>query len=293
MSVIRSTFNGRLAALQSGTARNASRLASAQQVATTGLKVERPSDDPARSSRLYAIEEQRADQTVWRDNAEWAEGLLVAADEALSDIVGVLGQARVLAVQLSNESYNAADRTGAVVSAQRMLEQALAAANTSFAGRSIFAGEAWDGPAYDAAGNYLGDAGAPEIPVGEGISVRSGFDGSDLLQGGGDVVAAFANLVANLATGDADIVRTSLDDIDGAIAQLAEARTVVGNEMLNAGDAIELSESLELSFADAARSIREADLPTAYTNLFAAQQAYQASLQVTAQSRSSLLFNLL
>jgi flagellar hook-associated protein 3 FlgL len=293
MSVIRSTFNGRLAALQSGTARNASRLGKAQEVATTGLKVQRPSDDPARSGRLYAIDEQLADQTVWRDNAEWAEGLLVAADEALTDIVDALGQARVLAVQLSNDSYGPSDRTNAVVSAQRLLERALASANTSFAGRSIFAGEAWDGPAYDATGAYLGDTGAPEIPVGEGLAVRSGFDGSDLLQGGGDVVVAFSNLVANLATGDADIVRSSLDDIDGAIAQLAEARTIVGNEMLNAGDAIELSESLELSFSDAARNIREADLPTAYTNLFAAQQAYQASLQVTAQSRSSLLFNLL
>ena len=122
--------------------------------------------------------------------------------------------------------------------------------------------------------------------------MAGGFDGSSLLQGGtGDIIAAFTNLVTNLATGSSTSVQSSLDDIEDAIAQLTEAQAAVGGEMRLAMDAMDLAASLELEFTVEVSSLTEVDAAKSYSDLFFYQQSYDAALQLTAATRSSLLFS--
>ncbi len=291
MTLIRSTYNGRVAHMRSQTARSAERLARVQKEAISGLRVGRPSDDPGRTSRIHSVKEIRVDQQVYQDNAAWAEGILGRADGALQEIANHLSRARELAVQMSSDVYTATQRSQAATTAQGLLDSFLEAANARFGDRYIFAGNAYDQAAYSATGVYQGDTGNPDVPVADGLDAASGFDGSNLLQGTGDMVAAFANLVTNLATGVASNVYGSLDDIDDAIDQLTEAQVVVGTEMRKAMDATDLAISLDIQLADIESDLTEVDTAESYTRLYQFQQAYEAALAVTASSRSSLLFN--
>lgn len=291
MTLIRSTYGGRLSALQRQSARTAERMSRVQRQAVTGLRVERPSDDPGMTSRIHNLREVQKDQEVYEQNASWVEGILHRADGALDGLATTLAQARELAVQMSSEQFNADQRIDAAITAQSILDRALENANARFGDRFIFAGEAYDAAAYDAAGAYQGDTGEPDVPVAEGLTARAGFDGSSLLQGTGDIIAAFTNLVTNLNTGVADNVQTSLDDIDAAIDQLTEAQAVVGGEMLTVMDSMDLATALDIELSAEISDVTEVDAAEAYSDLFFYQQSYEAALSVTVQARSNLLFN--
>ncbi len=294
MTVIRTTYHGRLAQLRNNNTRLAGQLAEAQAQATTGLRVSRPSDDPGLVTRLARLREQQDNQQVYADNSEWASSVLSRADGALSGLADVLTRARELAVQLSSESYSDAERQTAAIEAQGIFDRALEYANAQFGGRYIFAGDDYGDPPYDATGAYTGAAavlGSPDVPVADGLNVQIGFSGSDLLgTGPGDVVAAFANLVTNLTTGTPAAVQSSLDDIEAGLAQLSQARTIVGNEQLVAEDAYDLTIALDIELSDQISNDTEVDAAESYARLFEVQSAFEAALQVTASARTNLLF---
>jgi flagellar hook-associated protein 3 FlgL len=291
MSLIRSTYGGRLSALQRQGARSAERMAKVQRQAVTGMRVERPSDDPGLTSRIHNLREVHRDQEVYSQNASWVDGVLNRADGALAGLATTLTQAKELAVQMSSEQFPADQRIDAAITAQSILDRALEHANAQFGDRFIFAGETYDAAAYDAAGVYQGDNGEPEVPVAEGLNAVAGFDGSQLLQGTGDMIAAFTNLVANLTTGVAANVRDSLDDIDAAVDQLTEAQAIVGGEMQTVMDAMDLATALNLEFSAELADETEVDAAQTYSDLFFYQQAYEAALGVTVQARTNLLFS--
>lgn len=290
MPVIRSTYTSRIAAMRSNNLRLGQELATANDRAATGLRYTRPSDDPGITSRVQELRAQLDDQQVYADNADWAMSLNLTADQAISDLAENLGEARALAVQMSNETYTNVQRTQMVGVAQGLLEEALAAANVQFGDRYLFAGASYDQPAFDNAGVYQGDNGEPDVTVGENLTAQIGWDGSNLLQGTGDVVTAFTNLVANLGTGNAADVQTSLDDIELAIDQIAEAQSLIGREYLIAEDAYDLTMTMELQLTQQLANDTEVDQADSYASLFEAQAAFEAALQVTASTRTSLLF---
>jgi flagellar hook-associated protein 3 FlgL len=291
MAVIRTTYHGRLESVARQTRTVAARMSRAQIEAASGLRYHRASDDPSRTTQLHRVREQRSDVDVYVANARFAVNVHDAADDAIGGMADSLAEARMLAVQLSSDTYNDQVRIDAATSAQAMLERVLIYANTNLGGRYIFAGENYDAEAYDpTTGAYLGDTNSPDTEIGAGLSVQTGFDGSALFQGGGDVMGALGNLVAALATGDANTVRATLTDLDAAIDQLAEARTIVGGEMQRADDAVALNESVEVQLGGLESDLADADSIEAYTRLYEAQTAFEAALQVTANTRTNLLF---
>lgn len=291
MAIIRSTYHGRIANLRANNSRLGRELAVAQDQASTGLRVRRASDDPGLTQRLASLREQQEDQQVYADNAEWGMALLDRADGALTEVAQSLSEAAELAIQMSSETYPDQNRLDVVELAQGMLDRVLESANAQFGDRYIFAGEAYDSAAYDAAGTYQGDTGTPDVPVADSLSVQIGFDGSDLLQGTDDVILAMTNFVANLQTGTAAAVQSSIDELNGALDQVSGARSRVGNEFLTAEDALDLSISVDIQVSEQLSSDTEVDMADSYTRLFEMQAAFEAALQVTASARTSLLFS--
>jgi flagellar hook-associated protein 3 FlgL len=275
------------------TRRIADRVGRAQEVAASGLEVHRGSDAPGKMALIHSVREARADQGQYDDNAMQAMQLLNVADQSLSGLAGVLSAARELAVQMSSETYNATSRISSAAEANGLVDRAIMFANGNLAGRYVFAGEAYDGAAYDeTTGAYLGNTDEPETAVADNNqTVLTGFDGSNLLQGTGDIITAVQDLETALATGVATNVQAILTDIDAAVEQLAVARTVVGGEMIRAEDGSEMALNMGIALGAQESVLVDADAVEAFTNLFQVQQSFEAALQVTANARSSLLFS--
>jgi flagellar hook-associated protein 3 FlgL len=289
MTLIRTTFIGRLNANGREVSKLGARLGLAQIQAASGIKYNRASDDVGRVSRLHGLREHLADQTVFEENATWSFGMMTHVDNALEEMKDVLTKARELAVQLGSESYNDQDRIDGAVTAQGLMDQLVQLGNSEVNGRYLFAGFAWDAAAFDAAGVYQGDTGDPSVEVASGVNAATSFDGSALLQGTTDIFAEVSALVAALATGNATNVRAQIDGLESSVEQIGSAFVTAGYEANKADDALTLAQNLTLALTEQVSDIEDADQVETYTLLAQLKTAYEASLQVTSASRSDNL----
>ena len=267
-----------------------SRVAELNEQVATGKRINRPSDDPGRISQLHNVRQQLANQDVYKKNSSQAEQLLNVADTSLKDIHATLTEARELAIQFVNETYNADQRGEAANVTDSLFERALSSANVKFNERYIFAGTAYDSPAYDATGNYDGSTEAPETVVGDGLTVKTGFDGSDLLTVSSDMFGAMENLKTALNADDTAGIVSALDDIDAALTDVEKARVEVGGEMRRSLDASDLASNLEVELTQAKASIEETNVVDAYSKLVQLQTNFDAAMQVASMQRYSGLF---
>lgn len=266
------------------------RVAELNEQVSTGKRINRPSDDPGRISQLHNIRQQLSNQDVYQTNSTQAEQLLNVADQSLRDIHATLTEARELAVQFANESYNADQRSEAANVTDSLFERALSSANVKFNERYIFAGTAYDGAAYGDDGSYTGSTDHPEVIVGDGITVKTGFDGSASLTSSSDMFAAIDGLQDALNANDTAGIIASLDDIDLALREIENTRVEVGGEMRRSMDATDLASNLEVELTQAKASIEETNVVDAYSKLVQLQTNFDAAMQVASMQRYSGLF---
>ena len=267
------------------------RISKLKEQVATGKRINRPSDDPGRISQLHNVRQQLSNQDVFQKNSSQAEQLLNVADTALREIHSTLTEARELAIQFSNESYNAGQRGEAANVTDALFSRALSSANIQFNERSIFAGTAYDGEAYDSTGTYAGATDSPSTVVGEGLSVQTGFDGSDLITKSSDMFGAITDLKTALSADDTPAIIAALDGIDAALTDVENGRVEVGGQMRRALDATDLAAKLEVELTQAKASIEETNVVDAYTKLVQLQTNFDAAMQVTSMQRYSGLFS--
>jgi flagellar hook-associated protein 3 FlgL len=277
-------------ALKSSATSMGSRVAKLNEQVATGKRINRPSDDPGRISQLHNVRQQLSNQGVYLKNAGQAEQLLNVADTALKDLHSTMTEARELAIQYSNEVYHGDQRADAAQVVDSLFGRALGSANTKFNERYIFAGTAYDNQAYDETGTYKGSTDDPDSVVGEGLAVRTGFDGSGMLTDSSDMFTALDNLKTALNTDDTAGITSALDDIDAALQDVEKGMVSVGGEMRRTFDAQDLAGNLELELTQAKASIEETDVVDAYSKLMQLQTNFDAAMQVTSMQRYSGLF---
>lgn len=273
------------ATLQTGRARD--RLQSAVGQSASGLKLEHAWDDPAgvapvvghrlAITRLDAIEKVAA-----RTSDE-----LSAADNALSGIADTVSRARELAVQLSNSTYSGPDRLGAAAELQQLTQHTIGLLNTQVANRFIFGGNLDDSPPFDAAGNYLGDAGVRRVEVFPGVlqdaSLRADVFAKGV-GGGVDVLTTLGNLVTALQANDVTAIQGSLPVLDQAITQISLGRAQTGAAMNTVDVAVAASRRAADGEQEAMSELTDADVFESATSLALAQRALEAALTASVRS---------
>jgi len=277
-------------ALKQSSTSMGTKLAKLNEEVSTGKRINRASDDPGRISQLHNVRQQLNNQGVYMKNATQAEQLLNVADTALKDIHSTLSEARELAVQFANEIYNADQRGEAANVTDTLFDRALSLTNTQFNERHIFAGTAYDQAAYNSSGVYQGSTDEPESVVGDNLTVKTGFDGSDLLLGSSDMFASLTDLKTALDTDDTAAIVAALDDIDAALLDVEKGMVEVGGEMRRSIDANGLAANLEVELKQAKASIEETNVVDAYSRLVQLQTNFDAAMQVTSMQRYSGLF---
>ncbi len=272
---------------------NSARLRRWEEVATTGLAINRPSDAPERLYEAHNMSKSAANQAQWGSNAGDAASHLQAMDQALTTGHDIIVRARELAVQMAGETVGAAERAAAAVEVRELQQSMLATANITFNDRYLFAGWEYDQPAFDSTFVYQGDANEPEARVGESRYIRVGLDGSQVFQGTVDIFGTLENLAVALETNDQPTTFAQLDDLSAAVAQLSTWQGVVGSEQAAAEDAVAVTESMKVLFSDRLSDLIEADPVVAYMELGEAQNAYNATLRVAASTSTTSLLDLL
>jgi flagellar hook-associated protein 3 FlgL len=262
--------------LQASVAQNAS-----------GLKLEHAWDDPGGvapvvAHRLAIKRFESIEKVAGRTSDE-----LVAADNALGGVADTMNRARELAVQLSNDTYSAADRLSAAAEVNQLIQHTVGLLNTQVANRYIFGGNLDDAPPFRADGTYVGDTGVRRVEVFPGVLQDASVRADVLAKGAGggtDILATLADLATAFSANDVTAIRNSLDAMDQGITQVSVGRAQTG-AMMNTVDVAATSSRMAASNEQTTMSrITDADMFESASELALAQRALDAALTASVRS---------
>lgn len=265
-----------------------SRVEAATSVASSGLRVQQPGDDPAAAGQLtlHAQAQQRASAIATATQRGTDE--LNSADSALDGISTALSRARALAVQLSSATYTPAQRAAAAKDVDGIFAQVISALNTEVGGRYLFGGTQDSRPPFDpATGAYQGDTATRRLEIAPGVWSDASVRADVALKGAGggaDVLSTLQALSAALSVNDVAGVQGSLDGLTAGTTQVASARAAAGN----AANTLDQAHSTALAAVAAEKiatsHLEDVDVVDAATQLQLAQRALEAAVSASSQS---------
>src|SRR5579864_1367403 len=152
-----------------GEATASERLAQLTQMASSGLKVSQPSDDPSAYASIVQRDAQIATVQARSSAATTAAGDLDLAGNVFNQATTLMEQVRALAVQGANGTQSASSRAGIASQVDSLRQQLIALANTQGSSGYLFGGTKSSSPPFDASGNYLGNAGVTHVEIADGV----------------------------------------------------------------------------------------------------------------------------
>lgn len=293
-------YRGGLAQLNAQRAR----LAGVQEQAASGLRLNRPSDDPVdyRTTIFRKDDLNRTDQYL--RSIDLARTRLRGSESAISDAANALADARVLAISAQNGTNDDPTSVGILRSqAESIFEQVMALANTKdSSGSFLFAGLASGTRPFAQTGSFVsgsppptvtfeGDASRVAVEIGEDVYIDVTRDGSEVFAGAADVFAALGTLWQGIDQTDAGLIDTALGEIDAAFDQMLFEQAQIGNAENQANrweDRLELQKEQVTSEIS---NLQDADVFQVYSDLAMQEAALQASLQVTGRLLSPTLLD--
>jgi flagellar hook-associated protein 3 FlgL len=117
------------------------KLARLQEQISTGVRLSKPSDDPAAASKILELEESVALTLQYQSNINLAEQRLYQQDAVLADYDNLLARVRELAIQANNAPVDQVSRNAIAAEIDERLNELLSLANTIDSnGDYLFAG---------------------------------------------------------------------------------------------------------------------------------------------------------
>lgn len=268
-------------------------LAVAQERASTLSAISKPSDDPRGAATSMELRSALSANAQHGRNADNAEGWLVTIDSAVARSTELVGRARVLLLQGSNDgSMSPEAREAVAAELEGLADSLLKQANASYLGRNVFAGTSDAGVAFAADFSYTGGGNAVNRQIGEGISVRIDADGAAIFGEGDDsVFALLGSLADDLRAGTS--VSSRISEFDTKTAGIVAASADVGSRhslVLRSQEEL-MSRNIELETRRA--GVEELDLAETILDLQMQESAYQRALAVTARALPATLLDYL
>ncbi len=116
--------------------------------ASTQKKVNRPSDNPVGMARILNYRDSIQANQQYQANINTATGWLGLADSTLMQVQDIMARINELAVQGANAPMTAENRQSIALEVRQQFDQLISLANTTYEGKSIFAGHKTGEPAY-------------------------------------------------------------------------------------------------------------------------------------------------
>ena len=281
------------------------RLAETQEQASSGLRVNRPSEDPvaARLAMQYRSAQQANGQ--FERNIGQGQGRLRSVEGAVDASADLVVRARELAIQASNDTLDADARLAIAREIAALHDALLANANTRHTGSYVFGGYLSDVPAFVSTGpfvegqpppvvTYQGDGNEIEVEIEEGVRVASSLDGRRVFLGDADgdglVDAGREDVFDVLADLWNDLQLNNIAGIQGSLDRLDRAQLQLNLEQVRAGAADGRMDTARdslgrhgVTLAARRSEVEDADAVEVYSNLVIQENALRAALEATSR----------
>jgi flagellar hook-associated protein 3 len=150
-------------------------LAAAEQQVSTGLRVNKPSDDPAASANMVTSLASSASVDQYTSNVSSVLPRMQTADSAISSIVTSLNSAITLGVSGASSTEVTENKQSIAIQVQSVLSSVIAQANTSYQGVYVFGGTAsTTAPFLAASTTYTSSQGSAASPLASSTALTAG-----------------------------------------------------------------------------------------------------------------------
>ena len=262
------------------------RSSAATSIASSGLRVQKPSDDPVAFALGRRDTAREATATARARTSEYAMSVAIGADQALAETGEALARARELAVQMANGTYTANERTFAAAAARELRLEIVNAANREVDGTYVFGGYRDGAPPFDAVtGAYSGDGQVKEAEVAPYLRLSMSVSGATTFGAGTgtDVLATLEQLATALDANDPDAVRATIAGLDASAQQVNGSRVELGGQIRGFEVTLSTAELVKDRSAASRAEQVETDPYRAYSELLNAERALEAAVAVASR----------
>ncbi|WP_422658582.1 flagellar hook-associated protein FlgL [Paenibacillus sp. EC2-1] len=294
--MLRVTSNMMSSQLMLNLNRNASRMNETQLQASTGRKLNKPSDDPVGITYSLRYRGELSSNEQYQKNVDSAVSWLDFSDSTMNQAGEVLNRLKSLVVQASSETNEQSGLDSINQEVIQLKQQLVDIANSKLNGKYVFNGQQYDKMPYNFPKNPDGsldtttaatittDQGSVEYLVGESVKIGINVTGNDVFGSGNDNVFAMMDRISQaLKDGKHDDVSTELTNIESSTNRLLSMRAEVGAKT----NRIELMESrlgdLELNLTDLQSKTEDADYGELIMRSKIQENIYNASLSAGAK----------
>lgn len=273
------THQQRLASLQN----TQTRLNKAQAQVSSGVKLERTSDNPAGAVELLTIQSRLAERDQQTASISGALPLMQATESALGEISTALQSARNAGLSAANTATGSdADRAALAAQISAATQTALSKANTRVDQRYIFSGTKSDTPPFGPTSSvaYAGNQSSLKLRVSDGQPLEISITGTQLGGGqeGTDLFTNLKGLEQAVRSGDSAAIRNSLDKVTTDFNRVVSLRGDMGSR-LNYVDMAQRNIDSEVELLKTRQSgLKDVDFAEAIVNEKSAENAQQAAL---------------
>jgi flagellar hook-associated protein 3 FlgL len=253
--------------------------------ASTGYKVNSPSDDPAAYAQVVSINSRISIMQSRSTAATEAASNLSTADDVLSSASDLLVQAKQTAIEMANGTIDPASRATAATTINGLSQELLSISNTEGSNGYLFGGTATGSPPFDSTGTFVGNNGTTQVEVADGINAQTNVSGADAFTaaGGRDIFADLQTLSTALASNNVAGITASISNLDSDNSQIVAARVSAGTltDRLQSSSTV-ITNAITTEQTQLADT-QDADVAQVYSQYEAAQTSYESALSVTKQ----------
>jgi flagellar hook-associated protein 3 FlgL len=271
--------------VQANLARLETQNAEAQQQASTGARVEKPSDDPIAAAELARLRASLSSSESHRNTIKSVQGDAELAESTLAQANELLAGAREAAMQGANDSLTANDRAQLATQVRGIKTDLLKLANTRGTKGYIFGGSQTAGPAFDANGAFQGDDASQVVDIGGSSPLPVNASGAKAFTsaGGRDVFADLDALATALDSNDRGGTAASLDSLDASQSQVTKERARIGLVVGKLGSSDGVLEQLGVDMGKRQSTVAQVDPFEAYSKVTTLAQSLQQAVAVSRQ----------
>jgi flagellar hook-associated protein 3 FlgL len=266
----------------------------AQQVASSGKKINKLSDDPVSLVSVLDMRAALSNLDQMNNNVSMGKSWLTSSETALTQVNDILSKTKELTVQMSSSTEGAPERANAVSLVDGYLNQIISLANSQSGGRYLFGGLNTEERPFEtttnASGtqvvNYNGDGTPFSIKISNDSSVAIGKSGADIFGENWDDSNIFKSLIdlkTALQSNDVSGIQHVMGNLDNHMLKVNAEISDIGGKATRMNVRENVIADLKLNYTNRKSELEDADISEALINLNSKQLAYNAAL--TASSK--------
>ncbi len=266
----------------------------ANQEASSGIRVAKPSDDPVAVAGIMQSSSGLAALDQYKTNIQTAQSRLTVEDSALSQLTNTLSRAKEIATSQATGTASASGRQSSAQEVSGLLDFVKQLANTQVGGTYIFGGQYSDSPPF--VGGAVDPSKPPQgsfkVEIGTQQYVETNHSAQQIFVDSG-VVDGLQSLTDALNSNDVPGIQSALSKLDNAFNSVQNIVGDLGARENELSVASTNLDSLKTNLQTFRSGLQDADLSAAVSDLVNRQNSLQAAMAANSKILHLTLANYL